>query len=879
MRKNQKKQILELINTIQEVHNEIGKLLEKKCYDEARDLLAQCQEAAIEIGNSIEEWEGKQAGVVSDIVIYCETLFKIYESISSEISGEKTYKTLRDIMSHIQKRVHEEIAIKLQVVFLPYKASMWDSLESVWLAAQENPNCECYVIPIPYFDRNKEGTLGEMYYEGNEFPDYVPITDWQTFNMEKECPDIIYFQNPYDQHNYVTSVHPTFYTKKLKEYTDMLVYIPYFVSTYNVPSHFCVLNGIIYADKVVLQSEIVRQTYINVFLDTVGKGQQEREKNENLRNEAYWHYLNSKVEKKFVALGSPKIDMVQCYQKNPPEMPTEWVKFINHKIGSDSEISNPRIILYNTHLQNLISKPDKVIKKLKDVFSYFKNQKDVILLWRPHPLSEATVNGMREEYLELYKSIVNEYKEERIGIYDDSPDVHRAIAVSDVYYGDMSSLVSMYGITGKPIILQGLHVSKDSRRIPLRINKFFDDGDYKWFTSLDYNGVYRIKNGKKEVEFIGYFEKEPLSKSNLYIDIVAYKNKLVFVPGTADVISVYEKDTMKWITIHFELDESKKKKYKSNKFGLGIRYKNFIFMFGSSYPVILKLNMETYEINYFYDWSEEIYVNDSNECYFNMAKIIQNNIAFVPMINTNAILELDMESCNIKLHRIKVEAEGFAGITYDGSNYWILPRKNGNVFKWNKEDGNATEYRNLPQEFTAGSYKFQNIVYSNNKILLFSYTANMNISIDIMTGEMKEEEKFDSISKEDEIMLPMGCRYPFAYNDGENIIVLSACNNKIITYNTNSEQVMDSIFVNMPEKLRDDIINEINSNMLEYKSKDYYIYREDEIMNIKNFGEFNIYDNKERMEKQREIFMKLFSNSDGSAGQKILNNILKEMID
>ena len=42
--------------------------------------------------------------------------------------------------------------IVYRVLFLPYKASMWDSLESVWLAFKKMPNVKTTVMPISYFE-------------------------------------------------------------------------------------------------------------------------------------------------------------------------------------------------------------------------------------------------------------------------------------------------------------------------------------------------------------------------------------------------------------------------------------------------------------------------------------------------------------------------------------------------------------------------------------------------------------------------------------------------------------------------------------------------------------------------------------------------------
>ena len=100
-----------------------------------------------------------------------------------------------------------------------------------------------------------------------------------------------------------------------------------------------------------------------------------------------------------------------------------------------------------------------MIDKIKDVFAVFKeNKDDVALLWRPHPLIEATLESMVPEILEQYRQIVKEYKEEGWGIYDDSPDMNRAIIISDAYYGDGSSIVQLYEKLEKPIMIQNPEV-------------------------------------------------------------------------------------------------------------------------------------------------------------------------------------------------------------------------------------------------------------------------------------------------------------------------------------------------------------------------------------------------------------------------------------
>ena len=267
MRKKIKKELFTILDTIGEAHNEIGVLYKKKDWSSVIDLLTSCQEAAISIGTSIEESEGEGTNTVALLEGYCEFLYEVSVSIqeSQDYNIDKALKGLNKKCLLIINSLKNEVPVKLEAVFLPYKASMWDSLESVWMDADADPECDAFVVPIPYFDKRSDGSLGEMHDESGLYPKNVPITSWQEYSIEQRLPDMIFIHNPYDGCNKVTTVHPNFYASNLKKYTNMLVYIPYFIC-YNdyVMEHFCTLPGTIHANKVVLQPlrcQYIRKKY------------------------------------------------------------------------------------------------------------------------------------------------------------------------------------------------------------------------------------------------------------------------------------------------------------------------------------------------------------------------------------------------------------------------------------------------------------------------------------------------------------------------------------------------------------------------------------------------------------------------------------------
>lgn len=447
MRKAQKQQITDFIQVLKQAHGEILKLIVNNSNTTAMDLLVQCQQGAIQIGTMIEQSEGEGFVTVTYLEQYCELTYQIHTKLAQNeaISVKEICDAIEQSVSVISESVENDIQIRKEVVFLPYKASMWDSLESIWQAADEDPECDAYVIPVPYYDKAPDGSFKDFHYEGDQYPDYVPITHYDHYDIAGRRPDMIFFHNPYDEHNYVTSVHPFFYAKNLKQYTDKLIYIPYFVLREVDPEddeaiagmeHFCQVAGVLHAHKVVVQSEDMRQVYIKVLVEKTG---------EKMRS--YW-------EEKILGLGSPKFDKAVSTKREDVKIPEEWLKIIEKPDGTWK-----KIILYNTGVTAMIQKSEEMLTKIKDVFAFFKeNQEEVALLWRPHPLLKETIASIHPRLREEYLQIVEAYREEKWGIYDDTAELDRAIALCDAYYGDGSSVVQLCQKAGKPVMIQNVEV-------------------------------------------------------------------------------------------------------------------------------------------------------------------------------------------------------------------------------------------------------------------------------------------------------------------------------------------------------------------------------------------------------------------------------------
>ena len=412
MRKVLKENLMDIFKTLYEAHGVVKDYIDNDMRQNAYELLCDCQNAAVDLGNKIYEIEGDSFGGLSFFEEYCEAVYQT--AINEDISGEAA-KAALDESLNVAESAAEKIPAKLEVVFLPYKVSMWDSLESIWRAADADPDCNARVIPIPYYDRNPDHSFAAMHYEGKDFPDYVPIIHYSEYDIEANQPDIIYIHNPYDNCNYVTSVAPEYYSFELKKHTPMLVYVPYFISGYYTNESTAAVNtpnAFKYADRIILASQEQKRFY------TAGVT----------------------PESKFLVLGSPKIDaIVDIADISVPE---EWVEKCNGK----------KVFLLNLTISRVLQDANWA-KKTTELLEAVVSSGDCILIWRPHPLLKATIASMRSQQAKEFAAVVDAMSSHKNVIVDDMPLVHVAIKLSDALISDYSSVALQYTFTGKPTLM------------------------------------------------------------------------------------------------------------------------------------------------------------------------------------------------------------------------------------------------------------------------------------------------------------------------------------------------------------------------------------------------------------------------------------------
>ncbi|MHB8065200.1 MAG: CDP-glycerol glycerophosphotransferase family protein [Ruminiclostridium sp.] len=832
MRKYQKDQILQLVSTLNNAHVEIKQQIEKRNFESAKELLTDCQQAAITIGTTIEKTEGEGLEVVSCIEDYCETLYQISINVEATNSN-KEYKLLKNQMLRIESSIRNEINVKLEIVFLPYKASMWDSLESIWLTAEEDENCDCYVIPIPYYDLTPNRESGEMHCEGELLPGYVPITNYTDYDLRITKPDVIYFHNPYDQYNYVTSVHPAFYSSELKKYTNMLVYVPYFVSMGNVQEHLCNHIGIINAHKIIVQSEQVKKTYAK-FVQA----------------------------DKVVVLGSPKIDKVIACNKHKPEIPEKWQEIIRGR----------KIVLYNTHLDALLNNEDKVLDKLRYVFSCFEDRNDVVLLWRPHPLSIETVSSMRPQLAEKYYELEQEYKDRQIGIFDNSADLHRAIAVSDAYFGDWSSLVPMYGLTGKPLLLQSLDAMNYLMKPTLNRLLFHSciiEKDIIYFFAWNFNALVKYDIQNERCEILGVAPNEPLGGKLLFNGIMKIENRIFLAPSCSKNIKIFDLNTKEFRTI--VLDEIHNMDEKSRVCGFSniVKHKHKLYFIPSKYKAIVCLDYITDELTYFNGWYQELLKRniEVNDILFKDNCIV-DEILYLPLCISNIVLSFNMNTGESTFYEVGNKNNRYACIEFDGEDFWLLPRKAGAVVKWNAKKNITIEYSDYPSNFSHSDYDFVNMIQTNKELILFPAWCNMIIKLDKQSGEMVE---YTNIRLENEEFCKGIFKYFYSQKYDEKESYVLSCEGTLTKLDSNGNVIYSKQILlsqNQRKQISKNIFAEEWENFEHITNGTHRVQLESATLSVSCYLDYIVLSDT-ISQKRANLYKSILGHSDGTVGKRI----------
>lgn len=831
-----RKQMFTMVNLLEKANRTLKVCLTAKRVNEdgLRQLLSECQETAISMGNELEMIYGEGIEAVHKLEDYCESLYQMTQVLRDPEKRRTVLQDLTGQMKQVRKLVGERIPDRLEIVFLPYKAAMWDSLESVWMAAKEDERCDTYVVPIPYYDRNPDGTFSQYHYEGDMMPEYVPITYYENYDIQKRWPDIVYIHNPYDQYNYVTSVDPRFYSHELKKYTEKLVYIPYYSTTGGMMESQADCSAYYYADYIVIQAE----KYRKFFAPDI-------------------------PQEKLLPFGSPKFDRIIRICNDPPEPPEEWKK----------KMAGKKVYFYNTSLNGMLGNTKAFLKKMEYVFSCFQGREDACLLWRPHPLFESSLDSMRAEFRPAYDLLKNYFMKYDLGIYDDTPDITNTIALCDAYIGDAAtSVTSLFGIAGKPLFILDNNINTKPEGDDWK-GKVFPGfsaiGDNAWIIAQG-NKLYHSPNNDYKYQY--FCNLCDYAYGNYYSQVITIGEKHYVCPANArDIIVIHNEKIEKRIVLEQCMEQS-------GAFYGAVGNGKYLFLIPNNYQAIVRYNTETEEVTYF-DQHLDVFIKMVNGEKRLGGYCSHKGYLYLASPADNQVLAIDAETGAEQVLSIDTDSScGCIWIASDGTDLWLLPYFGYTITSWNPVSGDTHVYSDYPDELSCvhivHGYKcterpFVTPVFCGDYVYLPPHWANMFICLNKMTGKMTEWKlPFEILRKPKSGYFSSGAKAyffpPVRASIPNKYFLFSVFDRKTLLIDLETREYKEiSVEFDLLE------LKENEPGFHEHSEWLQYACEENAFNSLTDFLDENITGNAFNKEEQILTFAKITANTDGSCGKKI----------
>lgn len=372
-------------------------------------------------------------------------LYSIQREYMREAVGRVYYPEYDFRIDDLKRPEVEEIKRnRKEMVFLPFSPRYWKYMEKEWLKYCNLPEWDVYVIPIPYYRKKEYGEMGELCYEIKGYPEYVTLTGFDAYDFDNRIPDRIVIQNPYDEYDNAITVHPRFYTGLLRQVTKELVYIPYFVTdnfddsdTRSVitSSYYIRVPGVTRADKVILQSELIRRRYIDELTQFAGE-----------ETRSVW------AER--ITADETILPDEECIGLYEDEVPGEWWKYL---LNENDE--GKKVLLYHVNVGNIVIYENRYFEKMSRVFDIIKQNADKMsVFWH---LNSGSVKLLESAYPDMYTrltEIIETFREYDIGVFQEGGETTKLEAVADAYFGDRDAIMYRVRKLGKPVMIQNVEI-------------------------------------------------------------------------------------------------------------------------------------------------------------------------------------------------------------------------------------------------------------------------------------------------------------------------------------------------------------------------------------------------------------------------------------
>lgn len=596
-----------------------------------------------------------------------------------------------------------------KVLFVVYKTEWWGCFDSYCRQECNIEDTLCYVMPVPCYERDEitlKANFQKVHYEPEKLARMLPegarMADYRNFPLEQGF-ERIYIHNPYENGSPVDTVDLKYYACQLKYFAKKLIYVPH-------------LLGLPHADN----ANFKAYDYVDAIY---------------VPNESAKYALETKYDKKaeIVPSGIPAyLERISGRLQIQAGADADVSKLGSNVSGTPVAASKMKL-LYCVSFDELHTGTEKQLAKMRDVFEYVRKSPNILLIFRPDEDIQARRMELSPSIWEGYCKLLRYFGENRIGIYDQTPDLYEVAAMADGILCFGHPMAGFFSVQGKYV----LRVDRVNRPIPTKEDRCIpvlwaiaaeekEEQIEVWFVpertklicrmtfpggTAGTEGSRRTSEKKKakkhqsgpKVEIVAEVPDEMFGGLN-YINITKLGNCLYITPFGSDGIWKCDLDGNNFSKQYLPGAEF-------SNIAVTFAYGKFLYMVPRLYPGIVKYDTETEEATILDGWVQELDSRVSKDCekepYFIWAAKQEGNRLYMASSKCDAWIEFDMDRDTWNLKWMGLPGRRFIDFVKDGEWVWLLPFCGDEIILWNCRTGESrlvchtvrNETRNTPYSF------------------------------------------------------------------------------------------------------------------------------------------------------------------------------------
>lgn len=201
-----------------------------------------------------------------------------------------------------------------------------------------------------------------------------------------------------------------------------------------------------------------------------------------------------------------------------------------------------------------------------------------------------------------------------------------------------------------------------------------EDENKIWLCLKNKNAICEIDKISKEVKILGSFPHNGLGEEELSLSVMKCGNQIIFCPFKANDIAILNISTGKLVFIEILplLNDNNIIDIGIEKFYRMISYKNYVCFLGIRYPVIMRLNLITNQIDFLDDWKKKIEEQKCKDAvFFTDGYAREENDFFFPIGNCSGALKVNLDTMEWNYIEVDSDVRGILGMTQVENSVWF----------------------------------------------------------------------------------------------------------------------------------------------------------------------------------------------------------------